>query len=262
MYNKDLEALIEAALADGVVTEKEKRVLFNKAQALGVDLDEFELVLNSRLAKIEKEYEKQAEAKAPKKGYKGELRKCPSCKANVGTLETKCPYCGHEFVEVNANSLTKELMEKVEKLRNEFDLRLNKTNDFDKKKDIEESKVSTIANTIQSFPLPITRDDLFEFIITMQTGMLIPSLFKGEGDAYRAKYTEAIMKASLLFPTDPILVQLIADKNNVLKQADKVRKKQKNIRKSSFFWMAFGMAIVLVVCVLIFFVPAIIFGNL
>ena len=85
MYNKELEALIEAALADGVVTEKEKRVLFNKAQALGVDLDEFELVLNSRLAKIEKEYEKQAEAKAPKKEYKGELRKCPNCKANVGT---------------------------------------------------------------------------------------------------------------------------------------------------------------------------------
>ena len=257
MYNKELEALIEAALADGVVTEKEKRVLFNKAQALGVDLDEFELVLNSRLAKIEKEYEKQAEAKAPKKEYKGELRKCPSCKANVGTLETKCPYCGHEFVEVNANSLTKELMEKVEKLRNEFDLRLNKANEY-KKKDIEESKVSTIANTIQSFPLPITRDDLFEFIITMQTGILNPSLFKGEGDAYRAKYTEAIMKASLLFPTDPILAQLIADNNNVLKQADKVRKKQKNIRKGDEFWDY----IMLVVGLLILFVPAIIFGNL
>lgn len=250
MYNKDLEALIEAALADGVVTEKEKRVLFNKAQALGVDLDEFELVLNSRLAKIEKEYEKQAEAKAPKKEYKGELRKCPSCKANVGTLETKCPYCGHEFVEVNANSLTKELMEKVEKLRNEFDLRLNKAHEYDKK-DIEESKVSTIANTIQSFPLPITRDDLFEFIITMQTGMLNPSLFKGEGDAYRAKYTEAIMKASLLFPTDPVLAQLIADKNNVLEQADKVRKKQKNIRKGYKFWSNIEIVVGVMIMILV-----------
>ena len=92
----------------------------------------------------------------------------------------------------------------------------------------------------------------------MQTGMLNPSLFKGEGDAYRAKYTEAIMKASLLFPTDPILAQLIADKNNVLKQADKVRKKQKNVRKSETFWDAIWV----VVGLLILFVPAIIFGNL
>lgn len=209
MYNEKLEALIEAALTDGVLTAKEKQVLYKKAQTLGVDVDEFEMVLNSRLAKIEKEEQKQAEAKAPKKGYRGKLRKCPNCEANIGALETKCPYCGHEFVKVEANSLTKELADKLNQIRKEFDQRIE--NELDKKP-IEETKVSTIANTIQTFPLPITRDDLFEFIITMQTGMLNPSLFKGEGDAYRAKYTEALMKASLLFPTDPVLAQLVADK--------------------------------------------------
>ena len=52
MCNEQLENLIDAALADGELTEKEKPILFKKAQAMGVDLDEFEMVLDARLYKI------------------------------------------------------------------------------------------------------------------------------------------------------------------------------------------------------------------
>ena len=47
MYNEKIEALIKAALADGVLTEKEKQILFKNAQAQGIDLDEFEMVLDA-----------------------------------------------------------------------------------------------------------------------------------------------------------------------------------------------------------------------
>ena len=60
MYNEKLEALITAALADGVLTDKEKNLLFKKAEAMGIDRDEFELVLEGRLAKRKKEMEAQA----------------------------------------------------------------------------------------------------------------------------------------------------------------------------------------------------------
>lgn len=63
MYNEKLEALITAALADGVLTDKEKNLLFKKAEAMGIDLDEFELVLDGRLAKRKKEMEAQATKK-------------------------------------------------------------------------------------------------------------------------------------------------------------------------------------------------------
>ena len=53
MYNEQLEQLIDAALADGVLTEKEKQILFRKAEALGIDLDEFEMVLDARLFKLQ-----------------------------------------------------------------------------------------------------------------------------------------------------------------------------------------------------------------
>jgi hypothetical protein len=49
MYSEKLEKLIELALADGVLTEKEKQLLMKVAQAEGVDLDEFEMVLEARL---------------------------------------------------------------------------------------------------------------------------------------------------------------------------------------------------------------------
>ncbi len=55
MYNEQLEKLIDYALADGELTEKEKQVLFKKAESMGVDLDEFEMVLDARLVELKKE---------------------------------------------------------------------------------------------------------------------------------------------------------------------------------------------------------------
>ncbi len=45
MLTPELEQLIQYALADGVLTDKERAVLMKKAEAAGVDLDEFEMIL-------------------------------------------------------------------------------------------------------------------------------------------------------------------------------------------------------------------------
>ena len=47
MYNEQIEQLISVALADGTLTEKEKQILFKKAQSMRIDLDEFEMVLDA-----------------------------------------------------------------------------------------------------------------------------------------------------------------------------------------------------------------------
>lgn len=73
MYNEKLEALITAALADGVLTDKEKNLLFKKAEAMGIDRDEFELVLEGRLAKRKKEMEAQAPQAAKPAKKKGAI---------------------------------------------------------------------------------------------------------------------------------------------------------------------------------------------
>lgn len=48
-YSSKLESLIEMALSDGELTEKEKQVLYKRAEAEGIDLDEFEMILDSKL---------------------------------------------------------------------------------------------------------------------------------------------------------------------------------------------------------------------
>lgn len=54
LYDAHLEKLINIALADGELTEKEKQILFKKAEAMGIDLDEFEMVLEARLYEMKR----------------------------------------------------------------------------------------------------------------------------------------------------------------------------------------------------------------
>ena len=49
MYDPQLEKLIAIALKDGVVTDKERQILIKKAIEFGIDLDEFEMELDSRI---------------------------------------------------------------------------------------------------------------------------------------------------------------------------------------------------------------------
>lgn len=114
MYNEQLEKLIDYALADGELTEKEKQVLFKKAESMGVDLDEFEMVLDARLvelAKAKAASEAQAQASAPKSEKFGDIRKCPSCGAMLQSFQTKCDECGYEFRNVGAVNSSQKLFD-------------------------------------------------------------------------------------------------------------------------------------------------------
>lgn len=127
MYNEQLENLIDAALADGVLTEKEKQILFKKAQAMDIDLDEFEMVLDARLVELKKkeareaeqyqiemEKAKAAQKSAPKSNKYGDIRKCPSCGAMVESFQTKCSECGYEFTNVEAVHSAQKLFDALQ----------------------------------------------------------------------------------------------------------------------------------------------------
>ena len=48
MLTPELEQLIQFAVEDGEVTDKERSVLMRKAQEAGMDLDEFEMIMKSK----------------------------------------------------------------------------------------------------------------------------------------------------------------------------------------------------------------------
>ena len=66
MYSNELESLINASIADGELTKKEREVLTNRAIAEGVDLDEFKVYLNGRLAQREEEIAKEKRSQRSK----------------------------------------------------------------------------------------------------------------------------------------------------------------------------------------------------
>ena len=51
-YSDNLEELISMAVADGKITDKEKKALLRRAMDEGIDPDEFEMVLESRLRDV------------------------------------------------------------------------------------------------------------------------------------------------------------------------------------------------------------------
>jgi hypothetical protein len=113
MYNEQLENLINLALADGELTEKEKQILFKKAEAAGIDLDEFEMVLDAKLAERKKVAQPSPTpvASAPKSDKFGDIRKCPACGSMLQSFQTKCDDCGHEFSNVQAVGSAQKLFD-------------------------------------------------------------------------------------------------------------------------------------------------------
>ncbi len=218
MYSKDLEELIDAALADGVLTEKEKQILLKKAKAQGIDLDEFEMVLNARLLKVQ-----QPQSARPAKEKKGNIITCPNCGAHVSALAGVCPECGHEFTGVKANSSAKLLAEKLEKVTPH----VGKGADEDDK---QASIWNQMATIVSSFPIPNAKADLFEFAVSMKTKMIIKlggiaSTSKDAGAtlmaAYLNKYQESMIKIMSLYSADPLFGNLIGNYEKDVKIAKK-----------------------------------------
>ena len=185
MYSEKIENLINFALSDGELTEKEKQILFKKAEEEGIDLDEFEMVLDAKL------HDKQQSMKAPvtpapvapsssapsssapKSDKFGDVKKCPACAAISQSFQTKCSDCGHEFSNIGANVSIGKLFEMLNACENDrkedsnsitgaFGSLMAKSLGQNQGDKVTEKKKSIISG----FPIPNTKDDILEFLST------------------------------------------------------------------------------------------------
>ena len=236
MYSRRIEELIDAALADGVLTEKEKKVLFKNAKAEGIDLDEFEMILDAKVLRTQQTKQPILQAKEKR----GNIIVCPNCGANVSAIAGTCPECGHEFTGAKANSSAQVSASKIEKISNETE-------------NLEE-RWNKMASIINAFPIPNTKADLFEFAAAMHSKM--NETIGGDHDtrvagtmlmtAYLNKYKECITKIQALYSSEPLFAELLKTSKKDIKHTQETIKCQ---RAKKTNWGEFGIIVLLIIVV-------------
>lgn len=201
MFSKELESVIEAALADGVLTDKERAVLHKRAAEEGIDPDELDVVIEGRLAKMKREEDWLRPA--PPSDKFGDVKKCPRCGEPVEPMAVKCSACGYEFRNVDALKSSQRLADKLEAIEEAYRGKGMLFGLLNGSSDVRREQVTAIKN----FPVPTTKEDLLDFAISMQSKWnssnddYASEEFKS---AYKAKYDECVNKARVLFPNDPM----------------------------------------------------------
>ena len=116
MFSKELEEIIDAALADGVITDVERKVLHKRALAEGVDPDELDVIIDGRLAKAKKQEDRHRPMPPQQLANEkyGNIVKCPSCGAQVVGGSAVCPECGYTYSNVKENSSIKKFQEQLD----------------------------------------------------------------------------------------------------------------------------------------------------
>lgn len=221
VYNEYLENLIEMALADGELTEKEKQILFKKAEAQGIDLDEFEMVLDAKLYEKQKSMQMtqpNTQGAAPVSNKLGDVRKCPACGAILESFSTRCPDCGHELNGVEIVSSFNALISKLE----EFDKNDNSVQLISMWTGGEQKRIQKKKQIIANFPIPTSRNDMLEFLsmgvplakkrgsIFTRNSVASPDYEHNQmASAWKSKLEQVLMKARLAMKDDKVTLAVI-----------------------------------------------------
>ena len=194
----EIEKLIDLALANGQVTEKERNVILKKAAELGVDADEVEMTLDGRLY--------QLDASKPKEKEKvGNIKICPACGAPVKAMELVC-VCSHEFNNTKANSTMQNLELKIEHERSEY---IKKNGGIGHTWVYKDFNTKVLPAIVKNFPIPNTKDDLIEALSFMSSKVIssTDTEVNEETNAYQAKALEIITKLHFIPNIDSHLLE-------------------------------------------------------
>jgi hypothetical protein len=205
----EIEKLIDLAIADGQITEKERNVILKKASEFGVDTYEVEMVLDGRLH--------QLEASKPKQKEKvGNIKTCPACGASVKALELSCNVCGHEFINKASNSNLVELEKKLEAASDDI-MRIKIINDH---------------------PISNDKETLFELLSYMSSKVLSADSGTNKNlvNAYHGRALEVTTKLNFICSNDPLLMDQIKQLSSRMSN-----QKSKNVVGNIFKWSAFAI---------------------
>lgn len=150
--NQDLQKLIDIAKDGDAITPKQREIILKKAQELGEDLDEVEMVLESIQSKhIAKESTKKNE----------ERRKCPNCGATIADSALTCSECGYTLQQENKASI--EARAAIDKLQEKLTAAATPRSAISSMFD-PMSQYRAQASIVSAFTMPTTKEGLTSFL--------------------------------------------------------------------------------------------------
>ncbi len=167
--------------------------------------------------------------------YDGKIHKCPNCGEVLNSFVTNCPACGYELRDSKNSSAVEELSRKLEEIEQNRDKTkvstkiLGAFNLSDGLTKTDEQKISLIRN----FPIPNTKEDLYEFLILSKSNIeidlyentQIKSARLAISDAWKAKFEQAYQKAKLLLKNDDRMAEIDLMYKEINKSISKAKRK-------------------------------------
>jgi predicted DsbA family dithiol-disulfide isomerase len=160
----EIEKLIDLAIDDGQVTEKEREIILRKADSLGLDKDEIEMILEGKISEKTKKNQNVS-------SKQGVIKKCPHCGAPAKSFTDKCESCGEDFRFDTLNNLTNNLS------------------------GVEEND----ARQISLINIPLNKEELIQFATYSFGNAKNKALGLPERNAWYAKFNEAKNKLKLSY---------------------------------------------------------------
>ena len=167
--------------------------------------------------------------------YEGKIYKCPNCGENLKSFTANCPTCGYELRGSYSTSAVAELAEKIAEIESKRENKkvgskiLSTLNMGEPLTKTDEQKISLI----RSFPIPNTKEDLYEFLILSKSNIeidlyentQIKSARLAVSDAWKAKFEQAYHKAKLLFKNDERMAEIQEMFDETNKQINNAKRK-------------------------------------
>ncbi len=133
--------------------------------------------------------------------YDGEVHKCPQCGEVLDAFVIVCPSCGYELRGSSATSAVKEFAAKLDDVTTEYQK----------------------ENIIRNFPIPNTKEDIFEFMILASSNIDCPH--KEAFQAWVAKFEQCYQKAKLSFRQESDFLKIQAIYEKTQKTIKRIRRK-------------------------------------
>lgn len=238
-----MEALIDVALQDGVLTDQEKMVLIKRAQKEGIDIDELDIYIQSILQKRAQEKNAQ-ELEEARNSKMGDVKKCPNCGGVLNPGNATCPHCGISLNAETKSDVVENLLKKLADVDGSVDYTQMKHMQRETLKvENAKKKMSIISSTV----VPNTRGDILKLLAFTKAKAKKSGSNTGISDwdrsedlsyAYWMLYESCISLAQVSFSNDPAF-------KTYFDYYESIQNKKVNLSKSQIYLYIAGAVILL-----------------